>query len=72
MVKFIGVGLLSGVLMLAEYNYQKAVEYTINVAESDMDIVHAMNEYGFQLEDSFDEITEADKVEALFRKEVIK
>ena len=67
MIKMIGIGIVASLLACAEYNYQQAVTYTINVAESDMEIVEAMNEYGFELENSFDEITMDDKVEALFK-----
>jgi hypothetical protein len=62
-------GLTTAVIHLAEQNYQQAVTYTINVAESDGDIVWAMGQYGFDLENPFDDISEADKIEALFSKE---
>jgi hypothetical protein len=62
-------GLTTAVIHFAEQNYQQAVTYTINVAESDGDIVWAMSQYGFDLENSFDDISEADKIEALFSKE---
>lgn len=64
MLKFIPVGLLTSLLLLSELHYERAVQYTINVAESDSDIVVAMNEYGFDIEHPFDDITQLDKIEA--------
>jgi hypothetical protein len=60
-------GLTTAVIHLAEQNYQQAIVYTVNVAESDGDIVWAMNQYGFDLENSFDDISEADKISAFFK-----
>lgn len=67
MFKFIISGLIAGLLFASEYNYQQAVQYATNTAESDMEIVSAMNEYGFELESPFDDITEQDKLEALIK-----
>ena len=69
MVKIIATGLISSLLLLSELHYERAVQYTINVAESDADIVVAMNEYGFDIESASDDITQLDKVEAFLNSQ---
>ena len=49
-----------GTKVVAEKHYQDAIQYTVNVAESDGDIVWAMGQWGFEIESPFEDITDED------------
>jgi len=51
---------------ISEVHYNDAIEYTQNVAATDMEIVEAMGQYGFNIWSPFDDISNEDKIEALF------
>ena len=66
----ISFGITFATQQLAEKHYQNAIQYTMNVAESDGDIVWAMGQWGFEISDPFEDITDEDKMIALFKDKV--
>jgi hypothetical protein len=66
----ISFGITFATQQLAEKHYQNAIQYTTNVAETDGDIVWAMEQWGFEISDPFEDITERDKMTALFNDKV--
>lgn len=63
-LKIIGV-FFTGMVLIAEWNYEKAAEQAAKV-DSDAEIIAVMDRYGFELDSTF-EVSPTDKFQAVLR-----